>query len=302
MVSNMSLKEPLANWNGEEMPLSEVRVPATDRAFLFGDGVYEAIRVYAGLPWLLEEHFIRFETSLRETQIACDLNRLKQRLLVTLEHASAESALIYIQVTRGAAERTHRFPAPLPAPNELIYVQAIPPDKYERVRECGVAAVTAEDIRWHRCDIKSLNLLPNCLAQEAAKRAGAEEAIFVDNNGYVTEGTHTNVFGLRNRVLYTAPLSHRILAGITRAWLVKETPRFGLEIRQEPISLVEMTRMSEIFLTGTTAEILGVRSVDGIQIGQGRAGEVTSELFRRYREHIGRQSKSLPANPHSPRM
>lgn len=295
----MSLNEPLANWNGEEMLLREVLVPALDRAFFFGDGVYEALRVYGGRPWLLEEHFRRLEISLREVQVVCDLDRLKRRTLVTLEHAAVQSGLIYIQITRGVAERTHRFPTPLPIPNELVYVQAVPPDKYESVRKNGVAAVTTEDIRWRRCDIKSLNLLPNCLAQEAARRAGAAEAIFVDTEGYVTEGTHTNVFGVRNRALFTAPLSHRILAGITRGWLLQQAPQFGFEVRQQPIASSELGQMSEVFLTGTTAEILGVRSVNGIAIGEGRAGQVTAELFRLYRDAIGQRSESLPADRHN---
>src|SRR5262245_55732898 len=103
----MNQNVPLANWNGEQMPLSEGLVPATDRAFLFGDGVYEAIRAYNGTPWLLEEHFIRLEASLRAIQITCDLRRLRQRALATLEHAAVANALIYLQVTRGAAPRTH---------------------------------------------------------------------------------------------------------------------------------------------------------------------------------------------------
>lgn len=276
----MSGNEPLANWNGLEMPLNEVLVPVTDRAFLFGDGVYEAIRTYGGKPWLLEEHFNRLRASLNGIQMDCNLDRLKQRALTTLDHAGFRNGLLYIQVTRGAAKRSHCFPDPLPAPNELIYVQEIPPDKYERVRAVGVPTVTTKDIRWQRCDIKSVNLLPNCLAQEAARRAGAEEAIFVGDDGCVSEGTHTNVFGVKNGTLFTAPLSNRILAGITRAWVLNHAAELGLVVRESSIRADDLPLMAEMFLTGTTVDILGVHSVDGIKIGKGRAGDLTLKLFR----------------------
>lgn len=282
----MSGKEPLANLNGSEMPLNEVLVPVTDRAFFFGDGVYEVVRIYGGRPWLLEEHFMRLEASLRGIQLDCDLDRLKQRALATLQHARVDSAMIYIQVTRGAAKRNHSFPEPPPPPNELIYIQELPPDKYESVRKRGVAAVTAKDIRWQRCDIKSINLLPNCLVQESAKRAGAEEALFVGDDGYVTEGTHTNVFGIRDGTLFTAPLSNRILAGITRRWVLDHAAEAGLAVSETAIKAGDIPHMSEVFLTGTTTEILGVRTVDGIKIGQGCTGDITGELFRLLKDDI----------------
>ena len=276
----MSGKGPLANWNGREMPLDEVLVPVTDRAFFFGDGVYEVVRVYGGRPWLLEEHLARLEASLKGILLDCDIERLKQRALVTLDHARDDSAMIYIQVTRGAAKRNHSFPEPPPIPNELINIQELPQDKYASVRQCGVAAVTAKDIRWRRCDIKSINLLPNCLAQESAKRAGAEEALFVGDDGCVTEGTHTNVFGIRDGTLFTAPLSNSILAGVTRRWVLDHAAEAGLAACETAMRADEIHRMSEIFLTGTTTEILGVRAVDGIEIGKGCTGEGTAELLR----------------------
>lgn len=276
----MNAYAPLANWNGNETLLEDLMVPALDRAFFFGDGVYEAIRVYAGKPFLLEQHFARLAVSLEAIQIETDLGRLKQRTLQTLVNSQIQSALIYIQVTRGTAKRTHCFPKPLSSPNVLITVQQMPLDKYEGMRGCGVKVVTTEDIRWKRCDIKSLNLLPNCLAQEAAKKAGSEEALFV-RDGFITEGTHTNVFGIIDGVLRTAPLSSNILAGITRWWVLKQAGENNLIVREDPIHTDHISQLSEMFLTGTTTEILGINMIDGIQIG-GSSGRFTKKLFDLY--------------------
>jgi D-alanine transaminase len=169
--------DALANLNGKLMPLSEVMVPALDRGFLFGDAVYEVLRIYRGKPWLLEEHWQRLGRSLDAIRIAgVDLARLRSRLLETIAAAGHGEALAYIQVTRGAAAtRAHVFPAQA-TPLELLWVQNLA-DPYVEARRNGAAVLSVPDIRWDRCDIKSTNLLANVLAMQAAKEAGCVEAL-----------------------------------------------------------------------------------------------------------------------------
>ncbi len=185
----------LANWNGEFLPLADVRVSVLDRGFLFGDGIYEVLRVYAGRPFLCEEHMQRLRRSLREVRIDCDADRLEQRMQDTLRQSGVEEGIIYIQVTRGAAaNRTHRFPDPPVPPTELIYVEELDGDPYAQYRQTGARLITVPDVRWGRCDIKSVNLLANCMAAQAAKEAGCIEALLVKPDGTITESSHTSIF------------------------------------------------------------------------------------------------------------
>jgi D-alanine transaminase len=160
----------LANLNGVQMPLDEVKLPALDRGFLLGDSVYEVIRVYHGHPWLMQEHLRRLAHSLEAIRIpGIDLERLRRRALETIAAGSFREATIYIQITRGVAPRTHAFPARA-APLELLYVREFA-DAYAEARQKGAAVITQPDIRWGRCDIKSTNLLANVLAAQTAKEA-----------------------------------------------------------------------------------------------------------------------------------
>ena len=273
---------PLANWNGQEMPLDQVRVSVLDRAFLFGDAVYEALRVYRGRPWLCPEHMERLERSLREIRITCDVGRLERRMWQTLEHSGALDAVIYIQVTRGVAPRTHHFPKQPTEPNELIYVQKLTGSPHAAHRQTGVRALTQPDIRWGRRDIKSVNLLGNCLAQQAANEAGCFEAILVEPDGSISEGTHTSVFAVKDGCLLTAPNSHHILPGITRALVLKLARQTGIPITEHAFRAQDLPTIDELFLTGTTSEVLPIVAVDDRPIGQGTRGPVTAQLQKAY--------------------
>ena len=204
--------EALANLQGEIMPLAEARIPALDRGFLFGDAVYEVLRVYQGRPWLEEEHFQRLERSLSAIRIfPIDLGRLRRRMHETIAAGRFHEAVVYIQITRGAAARTHPFPAHA-VPLEFLYVQEFQ-DHYREARQAGAAVITQPDIRWDRCDIKSTNLLGNVLAMQAAHEAGALEALLYLPDGTLTEGTHTSFFGVLEGAVLTAPNSHCDSAG-----------------------------------------------------------------------------------------
>jgi len=277
--------EPLANINGVSLPLSEAKVSALDRGFLFGDAVYEVLRVYGGKPWLEDEHFRRFERSLAAIRITgVDVGRLRQRMHETIRAGDFREATTYIQVTRGAAPRGHAFPAGT-VPLEFLYVQEFR-DPYAAAREQGAAVVTQPDIRWDRCDVKSTNLLANVLAMQAAKEAGGVEALLYLPDGTLTEGTHTSFFGVLHGTVLTAPNSNAILPGITRGLVLRLAARAGVPVREHVLRRDDLGQVSELFLTGTTSEVLPVTSVDGRPVGDGRPGPVARRLQEAYRQAV----------------
>lgn len=279
---------PLANWNGEIRPLDQVLVPALDRGFLFGDAVYEAMRLYSGRVFLASEHFHRLARSLSELGMVVDLDRLRRRMQETIAKSGAADGLIYLQITRGvAARRSHSFPVPAVLPNELIWVDGYDsPDPNRQRREQGVHVVTYPDLRWARRDIKSTNLLGNCLAAEHARREGAYEAILVDASGAITEGSHTSVFAVRGGKLLTCPTGPEILPGCTRAFLLLLAEKVKIGVELAPLLAKELLAVDELFLTGTTTEILGITHVDGQPISGGRVGPITGQLAEMYRTYV----------------
>jgi D-alanine transaminase len=278
---------PLANWNGVEMPLADVRVSVLDRAFLFGDAVYEGLRVYGGRIFLCAEHLQRLRRSLAELRISADVDRLEQRVRETVAHSGVREGFIYIQATRGTApRRTHRFPDPPSTPNELIWVDEITADPYGALRETGARLLTFRDVRWQRCDIKSVNLLGNCLAAQAAAEAGCAEALLVDRDGTITEGSHTSVFGVRGGRIITSPLGPHILPGITRALVLGLAERARVPVAEESMRRDRLREVDELFLTGTTAEVLPITFVDNEPIGDGRPGPITRQLIVTYHEFV----------------
>jgi D-alanine transaminase len=282
--------QALANVNGKQMPLSEVVVPVLDRGFLFGDAVYEVLRVYQGRPFLLNEHMQRLGSSLAAIRIGgVDLDRIRQRVLQTIAAGKFQEALVYIQVTRGAGPiRSHSFPAQA-VPFELLYVQEFR-DPFVEARKNGAAVVTVPDIRWQRCDIKSTNLLANVLAAQQAKEAGCVEAVFLEADGTLSEGARTSLFGVLDGQLLTAPTSNAILPGITRSLILNLAERAGIPLHEHVLKKTDLKRVSELFLTGTTSEVLPIVQVDGQPIGTGQPGDVTRRLQEAYREKVREQS------------
>jgi D-alanine transaminase len=268
--------------NGAYVPLEEARVSVEDRGFLFADGVYEVIRVYAGQTYELDEHLERLLRGITALDIEyrdmAEIRRISLRLLE--ENRVAGAGAIYIQVTRGAAPRKHAFP-PRDTP-PTVYIAAKPHEPHPAtVWEDGVAAITAPDTRWARCDIKSISLLPNILANQAAKAAGTFEAILV-RDGVVTEGSHSNVWGVRDGRLITHPASNYILAGMTRATVFRLAASLGIEAVEGVIQAHEIHDLDEIFLTGTTTEVMPVVEVDGREIVDGEPGPITQRLIHAF--------------------
>jgi D-alanine transaminase len=276
---------PLANLNGEMMPLTEAKVPVLDRGYLFGDGVYEALRVYSGRVWLEEEHFARLARSLDELRIrGVDIARLRRRCRETVSASGFAEALLYLQVTRGVAPRAHACPAAA-TPTELIWVQEYC-DGYSELRANGAGVVLYPDLRWDRCDIKSLNLLGNVLAANAAKEAGCIEAVLYLPDGTLTEASHSSFCWVRGGAVYGTPNSHAILPGTTRGRTAKLAAQAGVEFGEATLRRDQLDMVDELLMTGTTMEVMPVVRVDGKTVCGGRPGPVTQKLQEAYREAV----------------
>ena len=198
-------------------------------------------------------------------------------------------ATLYVEVTRGTAPRTHHFPPAGTAPTMLAMAGAFAPSD---TRFTGTRVMTQPDVRWLRCDLKTVQLLPNVLARQAATEGGASEAMFV-RDGMITEGTHTTVFGVIDGVLRTHPANHLVLPGVTREVVLELAPDVGIRVREEPIAVDELSRATELFLTGTTTDITPVVSVDGRPIGNGSPGPIARALLERLLERMGIRTPAL---------
>ncbi len=265
-------------FNGQTMPKEEVRISPEDRGFLFGDGVYEVIRVYGGKLFEAKAHLDRLTRSLRELKIPFPgvdrLEGISHRLLVENGLETGDAA-VYIQITRGSAKRKHAFP-PADTP-PTVYLSAYGFDPPKKEWEEGAKVVLVPDIRWTRCDIKSVALLPNVMAAQQAAEAGAKEAVFV-RDGAVTEGAHTNFAAVLDGEIRTAPLSNLILPGITRQVALSLCRERGLPVTEYPVLESELEAAEEAMIWGTTTEIMPVVRINDRRIGDGKPGPVTRRL------------------------
>ncbi|CAN5830904.1 aminotransferase class IV [soil metagenome] len=276
--------------DGTYLRRGEARVSVDDRGFIFGDGVYEVIRASGGCLFTADEHLARLERGMRGIGIPMHADCARDRLLAIAEHLLRENGLlegeatVYVQVTRGCAPRTHHFPAPECAPT--VYLSAARFTPPVQIRVVGASAITHPDIRWSRCDLKTLNLLPNVLAKQRAVEAGATEAILV-RDGVVTEGASTNVFGMVGGELRTYPVANYILAGITRGVVIHLAAELGITVAERPILAEELPHVEELFITGTTTDVLPVVQLDGRPIGDGRPGPITNALGEALARRMG---------------
>jgi D-alanine transaminase len=279
--------ESLACLNGEMMPVDQARVPVWDRGFLFGDSVYELYRLYAGRCWLDEAHTARLRRSLTAMEFPpFDLDRLSRRIRETVAASGIREGTVYVQVTRGVAPRRHAFPHPAVPPTELIIVQPYDDGPTARLRESGVAIISHADERWKRCDVKSTNLLANCLANEAAHRAGAYEAVLVDAHGTVTEATHSSILWIRDGRLGGTPEGNEILPGTTRGFVLRLAQQEKIPFAPGTVTLGELAAAEEVFLVATTTEVLPVVRLDGKPIGDGHPGPLTRRLQAAFRRGV----------------
>jgi D-alanine transaminase len=274
--------------NGQFVPAELATVPITDRGLLFGDGIYEVTRGADGEFIEIHRHVRRLTRNLRELSISVPSDRVAELVeasrTLLREVAPEGDALVYWEVTRGAAPRVHHFPPPGTVPTIFASVSTVTLPHAARKR--GAVAITTPDIRWARCDIKSVNLLPNVMAKQRAVEAGADEAIFV-RDGIVTEGASSNVMAILDGELRTYPLSPYILGGITRDVVLELARDAGLTVREEPILLDDLYRATELMFTSTVNDVMPIVRVDGRAIGTGSPGPVARQLYSAFLDRIG---------------
>ena len=270
----------LAIVNDQVLPLDQAPPALFDRGLYFGDGVYEVIAGHNHKLFAYQQHLQRFKNSLKKMDMAdrVDLSQIEQHLHNALQQAQLSKPLVYFHVTRGSTQRTHDYHDQW-TPNFLLTVT-----QRNHEKPLNAAAITHPDWRWKRCDIKSLNLLGNVLAKHAATKAGAYDALLVDDKGLITESSASSVLIVKNGALQTAPLTANILPGITRHILLKFATDIGLTPLERSFSLDELLHADEVFLTGTTTKVLAITSVDGQPIAKGQPGPHTAQLRKRLEE------------------
>lgn len=271
-------------FNGEFVAKEVVSISPDDRGFLLADGVYEVIRAYNGKLFQTDAHLQRLARSRRELRLP---GPSSQRLSDIAEHLIADNnlatgeATVYLQITRGAASRRHAFPTNDTPPT--VYVTATPFRPSVEKMTQGVKIILVPDIRWTRCDIKSISLLPNVLANQQAKERGVEEAVFV-RDGAITEGSHNNVGAVFNGTFVTYPQSHYILSGITRQVVIELCQQLDIPVQEFPILVDNLPDADEMMMMSTTSEITPIVQVDGRSIGDGKPGPVTGKLQEAFRK------------------
>ena len=274
--------------NGEFTNAADARISPMDRGFLFADGVYEVVPVFDGRPLGLNEHLRRLEYSLGEVGIARPAPRetLAALILEMVARNGSGNLAVYLQITRGAPDsRDHGFPVPATRPTVFMTASPLGSTAIDDPEgAAGASAITAEDWRWLRCDIKSVALLPNVLTRQRAIEAQAAEAIMF-RHGQLTEGSSTNVFVIKRGRISTPPLSPLILAGITRALVLEICRGCGMSVEERHISGTELASADEIWVTSSTKDVLPIVKLDGQLVGAGRPGPVWKSLAAHYLVH-----------------
>lgn len=268
--------------NGEIIDEDQARVSVNDRGYVFADGVYEVIRVFGGEPFEMERHLERLERSASSLRLTLDPSAEEVGTIAAdlLAREGAAEASIYIQVTRGVAPRSHGIPAKPITPTTFIAIRPALSPSPELLKQGG-AAITVQDDRWARCDVKAIGLTANVLARSQAVDAGAFEAIFV-RDGTVTDAASCNVFAVFGTTLMTAPCTNYILWGITREVTLELAREDGIDTLEASFRAEQLRDADEIFVTGTTSGIVPIVTLNGAQVGSGRVGPVTRRLMELY--------------------
>jgi D-alanine transaminase len=262
------------------VPLQDLKEIYLDRGFYFGDGVYEVIRSYNGKIFALDEHLERLKRSLSEIKItAVDINQIRSKINSAFVKADIKNAKIYFQITRGSAIRNHTWDTAL-KPSLFLTITQLPTDNKEKTE--GIALATHPDWRWKRCDIKSLNLLPNVLARQYAAEKGCAEAILVNDDGLITEGAASTFFAIIDKILQTTPLTANILPSITRKYVFKTARNIGLQIKEKKLTPQQAIQADELFIAVTTKDIVPVVKFDDQIIGDGKPGKLTKYLMQQF--------------------
>jgi D-alanine transaminase len=270
--------------NGEYLPLDKACVPVLDRGFIFGDGVYEVIPVYAGKAFRLQHHLQRLKNSMQAVRITNPHTDEEWSAIINevVTRNNNDDQSIYLQITRGVAHRDHRFPGDA-TPTVFVMSNLFDPVPKQQL-ENGVNAITLDDIRWQYCSIKSIALLPNILLRQQAVEQGAAEAILL-RNGEVTEGAASNVFIVKDGIIITPPKTDCLLPGITRDLVVEQAHEHGLTVNEANIKQTELETADEIWLTSSTKEILPVTKLNGQPVGTGKPGTIWQQMYAHYQAY-----------------
>jgi D-alanine transaminase len=276
----------IAYLNGNFFPKEDIRISPDDRGFLFGDGIYEVMKWYGGFFFDPESHLARLKRSLGEVRInwsQADTFPSVARELIRLNSLDEKPALIYLQITRGAAPRNHAFPDPEVEPTAYAFARETSGSDAEHLN--GVSVLLRKDIRWSRCDIKSVSLLANTLSFQEAHEKGRKECIFV-RDGFITEGSRSNIFFVINGTLYTHPESGYILSGVTRKNIIRLAKESGIKVREEPVAEKDLEKIEEAFISNTSAEVMPVTFFDTLRVGNGKPGPVTLQLYGKFQKEL----------------
>tara|TARA_R110001583_G_scaffold195431_2_gene373295 strand:+ start:4855 stop:5715 length:861 start_codon:yes stop_codon:yes gene_type:complete len=272
--------------NGDFLLANQAKISPLDRGFLFADGIYEVIPAVGGILFGLDEHLKRLERSLAALSIE---NPMSKEAWVSLCHdmvaRNGEGDLsIYIQVTRGAPyKRDHKFPAPADEVKPTVFLTASSLERssiYNIDATKGASAIVRDDIRWSRCDIKSVSLLPNVMIKQEANESGAIEAI-LKRDGIITEGTSSNVFIVKNGIVVTPPLSNRILPGVTRIFVLKMCEELGYKLEERDFTEDELRAADELWISSSTKDVVPIVSLEEDAIGDGKPGPMWKDLAER---------------------
>jgi len=277
--------------NGTYQPHGQAVIHVEDRGFQFADGVYEVWSVFDGKLADFDGHMTRLVRSLTELRIDVPMTKaaLTRVLKETVRRNRVRDGIVYLQITRGTARRDHPFPAQGTPPSVVVTSRSVSFAKAQAQAAKGVAVITQPDIRWGRCDIKTVGLLPNVLAKQAARERGAYEAWMVDEMGLVTEGSSTNAWIVdKDGKLRTRDTQANILKGITRTAIMAMIEAEGIELDERPFSVDEAKEAREAFFTAAGAFVMPAVSIDGVKIGDGRPGPIATRLRTRYLEEAKR--------------
>jgi D-alanine transaminase len=270
--------------NGQFMPIAEAKVSAMDRGFLFGDGAYEVIPVYSRRPFRLTEHLARLRHTLDGIRLANPLSEEEWTRLIgeIVARNEGEDQSVYLQITRGAdTKRNHAFPVRVTPTVYIMSEPLVTPPPSQR--ETGIAAVSAPDVRWLRCDLKTTSLLANCLLRQLAVDAGCVETILF-RDGCMAEGAASNIFAVKNGVLLAPPKNHLMLPGITYDVVLELAAKHGLPCEVREVLEDEARAADELWMTSSTKEVLPITLLDGQPIGTGRPGPVFRKMYAWYQD------------------
>lgn len=271
-------------FNREILEKSEVTIDMEDRGYQFGDGVYEVVNVYNGIAFTLVEHVDRLYRSAEEIRLNIPIEReeVKQLIVRLINENNVKNGSIYLQITRGVAPRKHQYDSKI---KPLLVAYPLPFSDISNVQQQGVKAITAEDLRWLRCDIKSLNLLYNIMIKQEAHEKGAYEAILLRDD-QVTEGSSSNIFIVKDDTIYTHPANNFILNGITRIKLLQLFHQKEWKVKEQPVSKQFLMSADEVFLTSTTNEVVPITTIDEVKINDGKPGSFTRKIQQAFTELV----------------